>query len=253
MMTLKNEEIKIFFQGCWSESSVFVNEVRSTRLINEELENLSIASWNDMLRASSEAGKKIWDSDVYRLESFEMSTERLSIYLATIPFSVRLGMNKHTEMVKQLGLEYSPKGMFSSCLVKTSDNYFVFIEKSDVYFTQKRFAWVGGIISKSESIIRDGKDLFTNTKREVLEELGIESKHILEIFLKTGYLTENHNVCLLFSVQVSLTKNELLDKFNKYSDDEACNLVFFSIENNEDFLKVFESKDVIKFALLKVI
>lgn len=95
------------------------------------------------------------------------------------------------------------------------------------------------------------KYFFESAKHEILEELGVSEECIKENILKIGYLTENWNVCFLFSVQLLLTRKELLEKFEKNSDDEVKNLIFFTSENIKDALALFEDKDKTKFALLE--
>lgn len=247
-----DSDVQILFQGNYSEENVDIAEINSTRVIDNEFESDLIASWENTLEVAKEKKQKIWDSTIYRFESSKMSSQKLHLYLSTIPFSIRLEMNKHNEKIKQLGQLYSAKGMFSSCLVKTSDDEIVFVEKSNAYVTQKKHSWVGGVFSKNEREVRSGKDLFESAKLEVIEELGVDEAHVIENILKVGYLTENWNVCFLFSVRLSLTKKELLERFKKYSDDEVKDLVFFTVENIKDSLNIFEKKDRIKFALLGI-
>lgn len=247
-----DSDVRVLFQGDWSPETVITDEINSTRVIDSDFERVLISSWGDTLKVADEKNQKIWDSTIYRFESCKVSSQKLHLDLSTIPFSIRLEMNKYTDKIKQLGLLYSPRGMFNSCLVKTSDDYAVFVEKSNVYVTQKKYAWVGGVFSKSEFIINSGNDLFESAKREIVEELGVEKEYIIENILKMGYLTENWNVCFLFSVQLSLTKKELSERFRKYSDDEVKNLIFFTYENIKNSLNLFEPKDKIKFALLKI-
>ena len=247
-----SQNITILFDGRWTAQNIEVNEIQSTRLVDRNLESALSVSWNNTVDAARKEGKKVWDSDVYRFEHLELSMEKLYLYFSIIPFSVRLEMNKYTEKIRQLGQSYGAKGLFSSCLVKTVDGYFVFVLKSDTYLTQKKYAWVGGVLSKSEEIIRSGSDLFRSAEREVFEELGVKKEHITETTLRVGYLTENWNVCLLFFVQLSLTKNELQKQFESFSDDEAKDLVFINENDNNDSLSIFEEKDRIKFVLMGV-
>lgn len=249
---IKDSDVQIIFNGKYSEKDVYVEEINSTRVIDGELESNLIASWKNTLKVAKEKNQKIWDSTIYRLENCGASSQKIHLHLSTIPFSIRLEMNKYTDKIKQLGPQYSPKGIFSSCLVKTSDNKTVFVEKSNTYVTQKKYAWVGGVFSKNEFEINSGNDFFESMKLELVEELGVEKEHITKNILKVGYLTENWNVCFLFSVQLSLTEKELLERFAKYSDEEVKNLIFFTDENIKNSLNLFEPKDRIKFALLGI-
>lgn len=249
----KNPEIKIFFSGSWSEKEIFIKEVPSTRKSNAKLEEKIATDWRDVLEQATKTKREIWDSALYRLEEVVAVDNYLHFKLSTISFSTRLMMKKNTAEIKQLGFEYSPCGMFASCLVETIDGYFVFIKKSQKYFGSKEYAWVGGVLSKDEGEIKSGRDLFLAARREVVEELGVSSAEMNETVLKVGYLTENWNVCLLFSIKLLLSKTELLEVFKNNSDGEAEDLVFLNVDNKSDWLTKFEAQDKTRLAVLGII
>jgi len=246
-------DIEISFSGNWRADSVLISEQKSSRHEDKDLSMKAIKSWKATKDEAESKGQKIWDSLVYRFESCLISNDSIKLQISTIPFSIRYGMNKFTEEIKMLGLSYSPKGMYASCLVKTKDNRFVFIEKSNKYVTNKKFAWVGGVLSKSETEIKTGSDLFQAVAKEVIEELGIDFNDISNFHLQIGYLTENWNFCLLFSLQINLTKQDVQNKFNAHSDGEASQLVFLDVDNIESDIHLFDSKDQKKFVLLDLI
>lgn len=249
-MTFELKDIQVLFSGQWNSDSVSVSETTSSRVIDQNLESVAKETWQKMLREAFATSRKLWDSEIYRLEATEISEQGLSLSFSTIPFSIRLALNKHTEQIKHLGDTYAPKGLYTSCLVTTLDNRHVFIEKSDKYFTSKKYAWVGGVLSKTEKEILSGEDLFGVTKTEVKEELGISEEDVTSIKLLSGFLSENWNVCLLFMVHLNLTALELQERFAKNSDGEAVNLFFTEKDNLQKTIDIFDEKDRVKFAVL---
>ena len=51
--------------------SVFINEIPSTRKINENLETSSKKHWNELKKEADKARKLLWDSETYRFEACE--------------------------------------------------------------------------------------------------------------------------------------------------------------------------------------
>lgn len=247
------EKIEIFFFGKWTEGEIKINEVVSTRVVDDNLEKLAKETWDEMLQIATTNNQQLWDSEVYRFEKSETDRGKLSLQFSTIPFSVRLGMNKYTDQVKSLGVDYAPKALFASVLVETSDKQFVFIEKSNKYFTNKKNAWVGGVLSKSEKEVFSGLDLIDLACTEVMEELGVGKIDINNVALLAGYLTENWNTCLLFSVKLSLSALGVEQAFSKQNDGEVKNLIFLDKNNLSTAIDIFEDKDQIKFTVLDLV
>lgn len=251
-MNISLADISILFNNqAWREEDVVVSEVSSSRELDEKLEDLSQATWQSMTEEASLKGQKLWDSEIYRLENAEESGRVLSF--STIPFSTRIGMNSHSGYVKELGLAYAPKGLYTSCVVSTTDGHYIFIEKSKAYFTKKKYAWVGGILSKTERRISSGKDLFGTVRTEVTEELGAQEEDVVANILSSGYISENWNVCLLFEIELNLRVDELQNLFKKQSDDEAVALLCIKQNSLLKEIDLFDNKDKVKFAVLGLV
>lgn len=247
--------VSIFFKGSWEPTDVTVIEIQSSRLIETKLEEACQKEWGTKLATAKAQNRMLWDSEIYRFEQVSQKPDKqLVLHFSTIPFSIRLGMNEHTGMVKSLGNAYAPRGLFTSVLLKTADDYLVFIEKSDKYFTSKKYSWVGGILSKSESVLKSGVDLFIEVEKEILEETGTQKEHLMHApLLRAGYLTENWNVCLLFEQSITLTREELLSVFNASGSDETKNLLLIHPQDLPRLKSLFEVKDQEKFAILGLI
>lgn len=245
------ENSKILFTGNWEQKNVVIFNIESTRVIDEKIEQYSQNVWEQKLEIANKQGSKLWDSIVYRFELSNYTNDKLDINLSDISFSTRLGMNECTEDIRIAGELYAPRGVFTSCMIKTSDNYLIFIEKSNKFFTEKKLSFIGGILSRSESTIDSGGDLFFAVKNEVTEEIGIPDDSIISCRLRLGYLTENFNVCFVFDVNLSLTKNEVSKIFKQNSDGEALDILFIQQTDVYANKEIFDAKDKLKLELIE--
>lgn len=205
---------KTLFKGNFKPEDVIIREVKSTRKTDKDLEKLAAGKWQEIVEKARLENKKIWDSEVYRLEKV-VSNDKTTLYVSTIKYSARIAMREFTGEIKKLGLKYAPLGIYSSCFIKTSDNKYLFIKKSDKYFTTRKYSFVGGVLSKSEKIIKNGKDLFESVKREINEEIKVSSKNISSLILKAGYITETFNFCLVFEAKINKTYKEVIENFKR--------------------------------------
>jgi len=247
-----SSSLKVFFTGHWSSKDIHVSRKKSSRIIDPSLEKKALLSWQIMMQRAKAQGSKLWDSDVYRFEESKAKGKELNLVFSVIPFSIRLGMNELTPEIKDLGYDFASRGIFSSCLIRTNDSKYVFIEKSSKYYTQKKYAYVGGVLSQSEYSLQTGEDLFFSVKKEISEELGISETEISSMFLRLGYLTENWNVCFLFEALINKSSKELANLFIVHNDGEAQAVVFIESENLQKKINIFEPKDQAKFMLLNL-
>ncbi len=247
---MNTQEYTIVFKNDIREDSILIKEMSSSRKIDDSLEHLCTETWQKTVEEASLKGQKLWDSEVYRFQGVSEENGKTVLTVGTIPFSIRFAMNKHTALVRQLGEAYYPLGMYTSCLVKTKDDKYIFIEKSNKFYTDKKYAFVGGILSKSERIISSGADLFASAKIEIVEELGLSQSHIADTVLSAGYKTENCNFCLLFNITITCTFDEVQEYFAQETDGEAKNIIGITQSELPVFAKNLEDKDKIRLKVL---
>jgi hypothetical protein len=205
--------------------SLIIRDVVSTRKIEKDLEVFCKNTWNEMLVEAKNENKKLWDSEIYRFESVSESDNIVHFEISTIPFSVVLSMNKYIKQGLDFNKALAPLGMFTSCFVKTSDDKYLFIEKSNKFYTKKKISFIGGTLSKTEKVIKNGGDLFGEVKKELIEELGLKDRDIEDIVLLSVYKTKNLSVCLLFDVELKCGFDEVQTKFNFENDGEAVRII----------------------------
>ena len=248
----KFKKYKIVFTSDLRSDKVNIKEIASRRRVGNELEKISKNKWKQLVIKAKSDGKKLWESEVYRFETVKFSGGNLNFTVSTIPFSVRLGMNSFTDRVKKLGLDFASLGLFSSCFVLTKDKKYLFIEKSDKYYTNRKYSFIGGVISKSERVLKNGQDLFGVVAKEIVEESTISPSKIRNLRLRDGYITENYNFCLLFEAELKVTFKELKESFSKKKIDEALNIIGIGRKELPDFIKKLPDKDLPKFEILNL-
>jgi hypothetical protein len=250
---MTSQENIVIFQGNYSQDQVSIDEVESTRLINEDLESKCKDRWNESLQQAATEGKQIWDSTVYRYENSLVKEDSLELNLSTIPFSMRWSMNSFTADIATLGLEYAARGMYTSCFVITHDNKYVFIEDAGKHLNRRKYMFVGGTLSKTEKELDTGEDLFNEARKECIEEAGAKPADINSVVLNAGYITNSYSVCLIFTVTLNITFNELVERFNESNDGEAKGLIGVEKEELRKFALGLDVKEHVKFRLLGLI
>jgi len=240
---------KILWNKQYSSEQVFLSEISSTRLIDETLEEKCHSQWEQLVTKAKAEGKHIWDSEVYRFESIDAKENLLDFKVSTIPFSIRRSMNSFVPEIEQLGFDYAARGMYTSCFIVTSDSKYVFIEDGGKYLDRRPIMFVGGVLSKSEKIIKDGTDLFNEAQKECIEETGCNQENIKSVYLNAGYITDSYSVCLLFTINLTCTFHELSQQFVLHNDGEAKNLIAVNESEIAPFGKSLHTKEHIKFIL----
>ncbi len=244
------QKYTLLFHKDISENQIKITEVPSTRKISAALESQCKKEWGRMLIEAKATDKALWDSDVYRFESAQLSGNNIHIHVSSIPFSIRIGMNKYTDIVRKLGIKYASLGMYSSCFVITSDNQYLFVEKSDKYLTPRKFSFIGGILSKSEYTLNSGVDLFQTVLYEIEDEIGVPHRHIKNLLLKASYISANYNFRLIFEARLDKTLEDTKKIFSISNDGEARHVIGIDRSKLLEFARDFLEKDLPVFEIM---
>jgi len=242
----------VYCLGSFPESQInILPEVTSSRLTNLILDKKLIGSWKELQKKAAKNNKKIWESELYRLERVCVFDGNLDIVLSTIPFSVRKMTTSFLSEVLNLGEGYFSKGMFSSIFVKTTDNLYSFLKKSDRYESRNNYSFVGGTYSKTEKIIRNSHDFFESAKKEMYEEINITPENIIFFNLISVFITSQTHVCCLFYCSLNLSSGELTKKYQSNHDRESSELIELPVEKIMGFLTQNLPGDLFKTKLFK--
>jgi hypothetical protein len=208
-----------------------IREVVSTRNIDPDIEVVCQKTWGKMMAEAKKENKKLWDSEIYRFESISQDGDNINFNIATLPFSVVVSMNKYIKENPDFNKNFAPFGMFTSCFVKTTDDKYLFIEKSNKFYTKKKISFIGGTLSKTEKEICNGEDLFEEVVKEIKEELGLSEKNVKSVLFQSAYETENFSVCLLFNVLLDCSFEQVQKKFDFSNDGEALRII--AVDSNK--------------------
>jgi hypothetical protein len=244
---MSDSNISVLFKGEYKQENVTLAEVASSRIIDPVLEAKCKAEWERSLEQARKEGKKRFEGETYRFESIEQHPGELSITMSTIPFSIRSSMNVFKDDLSRLGFTFAARGLFTSNVVITSDEKYVFIEDSGLYLNRRPIMFIGGVLSKSEKELHNGADLFEQARQECKEEVGCIDEDFTETKLIAGYITNSSSVCLLFKIRLSITFDELQERFNADNDGEAKNILGVSSEKIVEFGRTLDEKEHPKF------
>lgn len=251
---MTEQNYSILFTGEYSPEQVNIKEIPSTRKINSELEALCRQRWEEDVATATANGQLRFEGDVYRFEGILAQHDSLSLILSTIKFSIRSTINKFPDRLKVLGSDYTPKGMYSSLFITTKDGKYVFMADAGKYMGRRDVMFIGGVLSRSDQVLESGKELFEHARRECREETGCHNEDFAEIRLRAGFLTESSNICLLFSITLNLTVDELMKRFNEgKTDGEAKNLIFVDQNELATFALGLNPKEHPKFIIMDLL
>jgi hypothetical protein len=206
-----------------------------------------------MLLDAKNKHKELWNSEIYRFESVDIKNGVVNLNISTILFSTVLPMNKYIRANKDFDSKFAPLGMFTSCFIRTTDNKYIFLKKSDKYYSTKKISFIGGTLSKTEKILTTGNDLFNEARKEIKEEIGLDESDIKSLVLKSGYVTENFGFCLLFEAVLRCDFNTAKDRFKLYNDGEGSDIIGVDEKKLIDYTKGnLDEFDVTKINILKL-
>jgi len=225
---------RILFQGNYFSSDVVCKyNPESSRKIDPLIEEKTKQNWKIKLQEAKASGKKIWDQLVYRLDKFQLDKNKCELSFSTIPFSIRTSIKDFTEDLFKKGEDYLPMALYSSIFIETADGNFVFGEKSDVYVSNLKYSYIGGVFNKQETQ-DEAPDPFLSASSEVVEELGVDSSDIEELKLLGALRSESGNVAIVFYCKLRLNQNEVVEKFKFRNELEMKDLFFAKKEEVKD-------------------
>lgn len=190
--------------------------------------------WVDIVESATRSGSKIWNSHLYRLESFESDSRSLSLSLATIETKQVLA-TKRVARQSRIDQVHWPLNLFVCGLVSTSDGCYLFGELSGTTLGKKgKIDLLGGALSRDERVLASGADLGAAITKELVEELGIEEQSSSNLFGLV--LTEFLSVGIVLETSLPLTSQEVQACFAKSNDGELARVVEVSKPNLKEFL-----------------
>lgn len=231
-------EPKIYFKKLFKPDDILISVLeKSNRKIDPSLEAKIKTTWTQLYKEAKKNNKVIYDGLNYRLESYEIDGENLHLTLSTFPFSIRKPLSDHRDDLEVLGPDYYANGLSIGGFIQTTDNKFVFGNKSGNTLSRNAIDFIGGTLEGIE--IKTSDDLVKKNKDEILEEIGITDNEIESIQIISMVLTPGTNIIIVTHTKLNISSEQLQTNFNQSSekDGEMSGIEIVERENLENFLK----------------
>lgn len=190
-------------------------------------ENTLTGYWNDVIEDSNKAGIEVWDGLYYRLENIdELINGAMQLQLSTVPYSTVRSLIKLKQSHNTLDSSYFSYHINTGALISTSDDLFVFGQKTRLSGTQF-IDLIGGGLQKDELTVKQVADIKNNILKEAFEEANISSSMIDWVNLNSFVLTNTMSVIILFNIKLNVDKSQLLKAFESRVENELSGLEFF--------------------------
>lgn len=228
---------KILWQGAITEDELnveLVDSSKSNRAIDPTVEAKLQDKWEQQLVEAKEKGATLYDGTSYRLEEIDFDGKRLSIKVSPMKFRVRSTLKKMPEL-EELGEMYYSHGLSVGGFVITTDSQYVFATKSNKVFSETKRDIIGGVLEVIEPF--SGKGIFEMNKRELREEINVDSEMIKEMKVIGIVLSPSTDIIIITLTKLKLSVSELKVIFEKRADLELEGIEFVSLQELNNYLE----------------
>lgn len=227
---------RILLKGPISPKDIIIRQVKtSNRKIDIEVEKKTQSIWEETLKESKEKGWNIYNGESYRLEQIGKNGNNIELKVSKLKFKTRNSLTRQSISLHKLGEDYYCKGLAIGWFLRTSDNKYIFGQRSGSSLTVTRIDFIGGILEDVN--LRSGKDIIHKGLQEIKEEAGISKQNLKDISIATFVISPSTNIIVLASALVNLDSIECKSIFEKERlEDEMSNLVFVDKDKLRQFL-----------------
>ncbi len=192
------------------------------------VEEMIARTWETESAIAQEEGRTLFNGLVGRLVGLEATDTSLNFRLGETCYRDFLGTNLfHAAEVARLNPSFLADALGISALVLTREGFAVVGRRSrKVVFHAEHLHTFGGLLEEADRTPKS-YDLVGSVKRELEEELGVGSAELSRITV-IGLVRDRsiRQPELIFDVNLTLTRNELIAKFGAQHDDEHTALEF---------------------------
>jgi len=234
---LKSQDVQVTFN------------LNSSRKVDPSIEQEALDNWYKNLQTYKENNQKIWDGTTYRLNTLKIYENSLDLELSTVKFST---INGYRDIFKKydLNTEYYIDHISVGALIKTSDNKYLFGERSGKTAARSPIDLIGGGASKDELEITSGEDFETLLLKEIEEETNLDLNHIKKSEIIGIVRSQSTNVIIIFEVILNISSQNVLRLFKQRGDDEMKSLVFVEQANLKESLGLMGGYRVLLYDLI---
>jgi hypothetical protein len=187
-----------------------VHDVESNRTVDPDIELLIEREWQRQLERAAARGATYYDSETYRLNDFAEEGNSIVLYLAPAAYRIHAAM-KAIHDDPRIAEEHFDRQIVVDSIVRTMDDYFVLHSVEKVVETETYL--IGGSCSKSRTVIESASDLVVDLLNHVDRVLGLDESERAIGDLRGIVQNEIGCVHVIFDVRVTLTSNELWERF----------------------------------------
>lgn len=190
-------------------------------------------------------GKKMRDSDLYRVDAMDISDDSCSLSLGRMKWSEQFILKHHKELWEQLDASEYPNGIAVSALIETNDGYFIFGERWDIYATRQTWdiAMIGGTLQPDETQVNSYQWFYDHIVQELTEETGIADQYIYNSMIVGIQRMQNGWIAFVYYFKLTIDSTEILKLFDLREDMEMSALKFVAKTEVIGFLKDLCFKD----------
>jgi hypothetical protein len=209
-----------------------LRQLTDTAIIKEKVDLL----WEETLQNALKKGKKIWNGQNLRLDSFNYEISKNSLVLSTsqISFKDRFCRENFHDELSLAGASYTAQGIAIGGLMRTSDENYVFAELSQKYMNESKVDLIGGIVENTQ--IQNGIELLNEYFREIKEEANVDQNDIQEVFFSGLLQNANGGITIVVNTKLYLDSTNLVKKFELSDKEEVSSLCFVKSSKLKDFL-----------------
>lgn len=197
------------------------------------------AMWNKKVEESIQHWYEIWDWLNYYLQWYQEEGDGLYFDFGTVRFR-NISMVKFlNETLRESINKNQPKWLFVAWIVKTNDDYFLFPKRSGRDVTKiisQEISTIWWVLQPDDKHIESFDDIRNHMKIELLEEVWVTNKHIInwEFIWLTWSKAWNRGV--IFYIELNINYDEVVQFFNQNNDWEMSEIIGISSYQLEEFL-----------------
>jgi 8-oxo-dGTP pyrophosphatase MutT (NUDIX family) len=184
------------------------------------------------------AGKKIWDSDLYRVDTMEIGEDVCKMKLGIMKWSQMFVVKFCQDLFDTVQEENFASGIACALLLETVDGQFVFWVRNgnSAWKPWWDFALIWWTLHPDEWIVDSYQWLYEHLIRELFEEIWVPASSIQETKIVWIQRMQNGGIWFVYYMQLHCSKDDVKMMFTQRTDDEMTDLYFVDRTSVQNFL-----------------
>lgn len=225
---------KILAKGPFEPQNIQIIVTEDNRRTNPDIESMVEATWEEITKKAKAENQMLWNGLSLSLNDLEVNGDQLTLITSVVEFKRRVVLSRNFNRIEHLGKEFFDMGMAVGCMVETTDNKHVFINRSSKSVNLNRTDLVGGVMDRIDATC--GYDLIAHCYQEIKEEINLDQANIKSMSILGIVMAPTSNVIVIVDVKADCSLEEILLKFELGHDDEADSLKTVPESELKDFL-----------------